>query len=305
MPNYLRAIRQARADGDLGQPGDPITFTASTAGVKRDGLDINQNLWHLDNYRANPVFLWGHDYMGARLPIGRAEVEVADGRLTANVQFDQQDEFARAVESKYRRGFLHTVSVGWDDVRLEGQLRHDLLDISGVPVPGDPDALIERQRVALRSLQRGIDQVLDAEGNDEEAVELEAAVVEAEPVTLNVNLNIDEIATAVSQRVLAQLAAEGAVGGRAADEPHIRAGAALSKRNADDLQQAVQLIAGVLERAQGGDERQNSELDTAAAAAPGGDGGQREHGEDDGGLDWLANLAEEINKVAQQRGQGS
>lgn len=55
--------------------------------------------------------------------------------------FDPDDEFARAIERKCRNGFLNTVSVGWDS---RGDT-NELLDISAVPVPGDPDALMERQ----------------------------------------------------------------------------------------------------------------------------------------------------------------
>lgn len=153
---YLRALRQAPDDGDNGSPGDPIRFIASTSGIKRDKFDLNQDLWHLDNYRRNNVFLWVHDYMGQNLPLGNVEAKVEDGDLVADVLFDQEDDFARKVESKYRRGFLHAVSVGWEEVVIEGQRRFDLLDISAVPVPGDPDALMERQKVALRGLGQSL-----------------------------------------------------------------------------------------------------------------------------------------------------
>jgi len=158
---YLRAVVE-RGEA-RGEAGEPIRFTASTGGVKRDGKDLDQNQWDLENYRRNPIFLWVHDYWGERLPIGRAAVEVEEGRLVADVSFDQEDEFARAVESKYRRGFLHSVSVGWDEVQRDDELRYDLLDISGVPVPGDPDALMEREMAGLRRLRRNLDAVLEGE----------------------------------------------------------------------------------------------------------------------------------------------
>lgn len=136
------------------EPGTPITFIASTEGEKRDGKDLSVDNWSLENYRKNPVFLWSHDYWGSRLPIGRAEayVDQAARLLKTDVVFDQDDEFARQVENKYRKGFLHTVSVGWDEVEIDGKLRYDLLDISGVTVPGDPDAVMERQYRALKEI---------------------------------------------------------------------------------------------------------------------------------------------------------
>ena len=74
--NYLRAYR---ADGPVtdggGSGGDdaPMTFVASTAGVKRDGLEIDQSRWDLGPFRNNPVVLWAHDY--ASRPLGRADVD--------------------------------------------------------------------------------------------------------------------------------------------------------------------------------------------------------------------------------------
>ena len=150
--NFLRAFVSRAEDGDNGQPGDPIRFTASTAGIKRDGLDLDMQDWLLDNYRKNPVFLWAHDYWGKYLPLGRVKAEVEGDRLMAEVVFDQNDDFARAVERKYRDGFLHTVSVGWNFVEVDKKRKMELLDISGVPVPGDPDALMERQYQVLKRI---------------------------------------------------------------------------------------------------------------------------------------------------------
>ncbi len=180
---FLRAFAK-RKEGEPGKAGDPIHFIASTQGIKRDGKDLDANKWNLENYRKNPVFLWAHDYMGRNLPIGRSEVEIQGKQLIAIVTFDQADEFARQVEDKYRRSYLNAVSVGWLDIvrcqkcqtlidawtywvmgtfrmKCPGcgteltekniDLEYDLLDISGVPVPGDADALMERELAALRS----------------------------------------------------------------------------------------------------------------------------------------------------------
>jgi hypothetical protein len=148
--NFLRA-HVIRAE-QPGEAGTPIRFVASSAGAKRDGLDLDMADWYLDNYRKNPVFLWAHDYMGRNLPLGSVEVFVDGDKLMADVRFDQSDEFARQVEGKYRNGFLHTVSVGWNFIEQDKKRLMDLLDISGVPVPGDPDALMERQYEGLKRI---------------------------------------------------------------------------------------------------------------------------------------------------------
>ena len=178
MSRFLRAMVEVEAS----EEGGPIRFVASTGGTKRDGLDLDQDRWMLGNYRANPVVLWVHDYFGERLPIGRAEVAIGEGRLIADVTFDQADAFAREVEGKYRRGFLNAVSVGWDEVAAneagewvparslgravsEDEIRYDLLDVSAVPVPGDPGALMERERAGLRGLRVMLDEAL-GEGDE-------------------------------------------------------------------------------------------------------------------------------------------
>lgn len=149
MANYMRLLMVSTEDNT---PGTPIRFVASTPGKKRDGMALDPNRWKLDNYRNNPVVLWVHDYNGKIPPIGRANVWIDAGKIYTDVTFDQDDEFARQVESKYRRGFLHAVSVGWDDLRDANGVWYDLLDISAVPVPADADALIKRQYEALSDL---------------------------------------------------------------------------------------------------------------------------------------------------------
>jgi len=183
MCKFVRALAEL---GDESEAGGPIRFVASTGGVKRDGKDLDPSRWMLGNYRANPVVLWGHDYFGGRLPVGRAEVSIGEGRLVADVTFDRGDVFATEVERKYRAGFLHAVSVGWDEVAAdEGgdwvpvrtlswqvkpeDIRYDLLDVSAVPVPGDPSALMERERAGLRRLRSVLDEMLGEREGDQAA----------------------------------------------------------------------------------------------------------------------------------------
>jgi len=151
-PIYLRAHVTARADA---KAGDPIRFVASTANVARDGLIVQADGWQLDNYRKNPVFLWAHDYDCP--PLGRAEVQIVENELIADVTFDQGDEKARQIEAKYRNGFLHAVSVGFsiEEIKPPKNMmgapvvtQAELLEISGVPVPSDPDALKARKHAA-------------------------------------------------------------------------------------------------------------------------------------------------------------
>ena len=176
MVQYIRGFAERSAE-QSGEMGTPIRFIASTESVARDGMVIEARGWQLDEYIANPAVLWSHDYRGERPPIGKADNVWIDGnRLMADITFDQSDPFAVAVESKYRNGFLNSVSVGWDSVEVDGRTvtKANLLDISAVNVPGDPSALMERQERALRNLGetllKAIDEPDAPSGDDVEAV---------------------------------------------------------------------------------------------------------------------------------------
>lgn len=274
MPNYLRALCQRAAEH---KAGEPMRFIASTEGVKRDGKNLDMSRWRLENYRKNPVFLWVHDYWGTKLPLGRAEAQVEERQLLADVTFDQEDEFARQVESKYARGFLHTVSVGWDETK-EG---YDLLDISAVPVPGDPDALIERQYRALQSIleppaNAGALETLPREpiwrGVAAAMADLYRADGElADEQRLKLYNDLARVYRRLDREppeyhTLAELQALGPdeIRGLFLHDEFTRVGQVLSSRNRDDLEQAVKLVQAVLDRAA----KEQSAHDTPAEGAP-------------------------------------
>ncbi len=129
----------------------PLTFVASDETVDRMGDVVRADGWDLAAYKRNPVFLWAHDY--ARTPIGRSEWIGVDGtRLLATVEF-APTEFAKEVEVLYRQRFLRAVSVGFraktftfrrgPHGAIEGveYTKQELLEISAVPVPANPQAL--------------------------------------------------------------------------------------------------------------------------------------------------------------------
>jgi hypothetical protein len=202
-------MRYARAYTDTAEtgwaddaPGTPVPFTASTPGVKRDGLDLRAAGWRTDRYARSPVVLWCHDHKMP--PIGTATTGVERDRLRMPVTFDQEDPFARQIESKVRRRIIRACSVGWDFVDADGRLLdlrglsvedlrdrawYDLTELSIVPVGADPDALTERRRSALRALSRELAGLYDAQeqpGSDATGGQIRAAV-RAELVRLGVD----------------------------------------------------------------------------------------------------------------------
>lgn len=127
-----------------------IRAVISTADKDRDGRIVHQDGWDLDNYRANPVVMWNHEYMdGAKAyPIGKAHVDVVDGKLVADVTFADTED-GRIVESLYEQGILSTFSAGWlpleDPVQGddgEHHIRQELLEFSAVPIPSNPRAQV-------------------------------------------------------------------------------------------------------------------------------------------------------------------
>lgn len=311
---FMRAVCD-RAAAEQGQPGTPIRFVASTEAVARDGKALLMADWRLENYRANPVVLWVHDYMGRNLPIGRTvAVEVMGSQLLADVEFDQADDFARAVESKYRRGFLNAVSVGWQDVGEGKRFVHDLMDISAVPVPADPGALAAGESVGRAFVEAELRAIIGEEDGDQAG---EAAETSDAPVWSGVaSAMLDLFRSAgamddekrhslyiVLERAYRKLdkeppewltADELVYLGRAEidglfleGEPGLderasrqdistemseaRVGAVLSARNRGELEQAISLIRGVLDRAKKEEPAEKPAEKPASDDAPSGD----------------------------------
>lgn len=186
--DHMRLMRAASEEA----PDAALVFMASTPGTKRDGLDTAALPWRVDNYRLNPVVTWVHDFGGTRLPIGRGDVEVlntpAGEFVRAAITFDRADPFAAEVERKYRDGFLHAVSVSWDDVDASGipvrsggrATAHELLEIAAVPVPGDPAALQDKRNTALRSMARELITALASADDETDDADADLSLTEGQ-----------------------------------------------------------------------------------------------------------------------------
>lgn len=140
-----------KADGDSRR----MRFTISTASVDRMGDTIAIDGWGLDDFRKNPVVLWGHDQ--ALPPVGKAtRVAIEDAKLVADVEFTPpgMSAFNDTVFAMLKGGFLNATSVGFlptewkfaeDPGRRHGidYIRQDLLEFSVVPVPANAEALVQ------------------------------------------------------------------------------------------------------------------------------------------------------------------
>lgn len=130
-----------------------LTFTGSNEILDRQDEVVLADGWDLDNYRKNPVILFAHQY--DQPPVGKAEkVWVSNGALKFRVRFPTKDEypFADTLYRLYKGGYMHAVSVGFlprewewgkgDEDPRRTYTEQELLELSLVPVPANPDALI-------------------------------------------------------------------------------------------------------------------------------------------------------------------
>lgn len=157
---YLRGF-VLRAEGDDTEEAakGPLRIVAATAGMKGDGLNLQMSGADLARFEANPVVGYGHSYWGRdSLPIGRSEKTWIDGdRLLMDIAFDPEDDFATTVERKYRGGYLNAFSIGFDvwDIDDAGvPAGWELFEVSAVPLPMDPNAVVEsgRELALVRAL---------------------------------------------------------------------------------------------------------------------------------------------------------
>ena len=132
-----------------------IAFTISTGAIDRDMDTIDVSGWDLRAYNKNPVVLWAHDH--SALPIAKAtEVTRGASRLLAKAEFATH-EFADTVLQLLKDGFLSATSVGFrptkfafnEERRGVDFQEQELLEWSIVPVPANPEALIEASKKGL------------------------------------------------------------------------------------------------------------------------------------------------------------
>lgn len=129
----------------------------STEAVNSYGTRVLTSGIDLSQYERNPVLLWMHRraWNGKDMPIGRMEnLRVEDGKLIGTPVFDQADDFAKQIESKWENGFLRMASAGMEPQEtspdpalvLPGQTRETvtrckLVEVSIVDIGSNDDAL--------------------------------------------------------------------------------------------------------------------------------------------------------------------
>jgi hypothetical protein len=149
-------------------------FCFSDESVGRDGHVVVSDGIQTANYLRDPVIPWAHDT--TQPPIGRAASLTMGARCLVNIEFMQRDlnPFAGMIRDMVAGKWLRAVSMSWlpidwkysTDRNRPGGIdftKTDLLEISIVPVPALPGALIEARShgVDTTPLHRWAERALD------------------------------------------------------------------------------------------------------------------------------------------------
>ena len=142
----------------------------STSRLNCYGSRILTSGLNLKQYKKNPILLWMHDRR-EHLPIGKVEnLRIEDDKLLGTLVFDEKDEFAAQIKSKWDGGFIKMVSVSVEPLELSndeadllpGQYRSTItkgkvIEVSVVDIGGNDDALRLMKNGSLISLSAGED----------------------------------------------------------------------------------------------------------------------------------------------------
>ncbi|WP_437606263.1 HK97 family phage prohead protease [Sorangium sp. So ce834] len=158
-----------------------ISAVASTEAVDSYSTILRAN-WELARFNANPVLLFAHN--DCMLPVGTCEnVRVEGKALLFDAVFDDATEFDQQVWEKYRRGVLRGFSVRFNPLerrviedggrQVIEYTRSELMEISCVPVPANPEALRRSagekgDAMKKGALMKALRAIMDGDGSDDE-----------------------------------------------------------------------------------------------------------------------------------------
>jgi len=127
-----------------------MRIIASTEAMDRDGEIVKVDGWDLKAFKENPVFLWAHNHR--ELPLGRfssIKKDKVNKRLIGEIEWAsaEANPMSPRVQAQFAEGIMTTFSVGFipkerDENRPNIITKAELLEVSAVPVPANPEALV-------------------------------------------------------------------------------------------------------------------------------------------------------------------
>jgi len=163
--------------------------------VDRHGEIVFQN-FDLKPFKKNPVYLDSHNYSSIEHIIGKiVGMKVKDGQLQGDVVFALDNPKGLLAMKLVEGGFLNTSSIGFIplDFDEKGNItKSELLEISGVSVPANAEALFEKvvkefaeQQVEEEEEVEEVEEETETEEEIEEEAEDEGSEEEIEEDTEN------------------------------------------------------------------------------------------------------------------------
>ncbi len=167
LPEGIKGILKSgtvevRESDDSGGDKIVLEFIHSTDTIDRHNDTVAIDGWELDHFKGNPVFLFAH--LNQLPPIGKAlgmGVSGSPKALRSKVEFTPKDlnPFGDMIGRMFQQGFMNAVSVGfraleWSFNEERGDWafdfkRQELLESSAVPVPANPQALIQARSAGI------------------------------------------------------------------------------------------------------------------------------------------------------------
>lgn len=161
-----------------------ITGIASTEATDRDGEIIKQDGWDLKNFKQNPVLMLMHNYQ--EFPVGKVtDIAVEGKKLTFKAVFSQTLGKAKEAYELVKEGVLSAFSVGFIAREFDQKdqniiTKAELLEISLVPVPANPGAIVTAKTFKENEIAKFIVKNFDLE-EEKPVVEVKPAEEEIKP----------------------------------------------------------------------------------------------------------------------------
>ncbi len=162
-------------------------FTFSTPTEDRH-LDVVEQKFRLTNYKKNPVLLDSHSYESITDIIGKVnKIGIKDGNLKGIVEFSLDTPKGMIAYKLAEGGFLNATSIGFipkkfDDKDPNRIIESELLEISAVAVPANPEALLSKLKEVIEEANEEEIEENDVEPEEEveEPLEDELEALEEE-----------------------------------------------------------------------------------------------------------------------------
>lgn len=154
------AVEKAEGEEPAAKSEKPLVVRISSESPDRDNDVIKLAGWRLDTYNSNPVILFAHNSWEP--PVGTStRVWIEGGFLKAEADFCTREEyeFGWMIGQMMKSGRLRAASVGFKPEKYafnetRGGFAMDfeaqeLLEWSPVPIPANPEALVEDKGMGL------------------------------------------------------------------------------------------------------------------------------------------------------------